>query len=81
MTIATEIIDEMDFRRRARHLWRLGPRATGELLLELAAISGRRTWLDQRLDDYAAIDPAAVEAARAHDWPAPPLHIVGGPRS
>jgi hypothetical protein len=81
MIASTEILNDLNFPRRTQHLWRLGPRATGELLLELAAISGRRTWLDQRLDDYAAIDPAAVEAARAHDWPVPLLHIVGGRRS
>jgi len=75
--VAIEVFNELAYRRRVQRLWRLGPRATGALLLELAAISGRRTWLDGRLDAYAALNPTTVAALGATDWPAPPLSEVG----
>jgi len=81
MTVATEALNQLAFHRRVRRLWRLGPRPVGELLLELAAISGRRTWLDQRLEDYANLDGAAIDAVGARDWPAPPLHVITGRRT
>ncbi len=76
MTVATLTLNEFSYARRVRRLWRLGPRATGELLAELATISGRRTWLDQRLDDYANLDRKVIDAVGGNDWPEPPLHIV-----
>jgi hypothetical protein len=71
--IDTDAINELVFRRRVKQLWRCGPRATGELLLELAAVSCRRTWLDSRLEAYATLDPATVDALGATDWRALPL--------
>jgi hypothetical protein len=72
---------ELHLRRRLKRLWRLGPRPLAELLLETAAISGRRTWLDKRVDDYLAIEPKVLDAAAANDWPsAVPLVVIEGDR-
>jgi hypothetical protein len=76
MMVATAALNQLAFERRVRHLWRLGPRPISELLLEIAAISGRGTWLDQRLADYAAIDGDALDLLGARDWPKPPLHVA-----
>ena len=76
MTVATEALNHLAYERRVRHLWRLGPRPIGELLLELATISGRRTWLDQRLDAYAGLDGDTLDRMGARDWPRPVLHIA-----
>jgi hypothetical protein len=53
------------FRHLVGRVWRLGPRPTAELLLEVAADHGA---LIRRLERYARIDPALVEAADARDW-------------
>ena len=49
-----------------RDLHRLGPRPTGELLLEVAA---DRDDLLRRLEDLARWDPAVVAWLGADDWP------------
>jgi len=76
--VSSAILNEFSYARRVRWLWQLGPRATGELLAELAAISGRRTWLDDRLDAYANLDRQTLDAVGANDWPEPPLLVVAG---
>jgi hypothetical protein len=53
------------FRRLVRRAWRLGPRPIGELLLEIAP---DHRVLIRRLERYAGLDPALVEAANARDW-------------
>jgi len=75
-SIPTEAINELNFRRRVQRLHRLGPRPMGELLLELAELAGRRTWLDQRLDAYNTIDGHNLDMLRACDWPRPILHLA-----
>jgi hypothetical protein len=64
------------FERSVNRLHGLGPRPVGELLLELAAISGRREWLDQRLAAYADLDQQVIRALRADGFAPPPLHAV-----
>jgi hypothetical protein len=53
------------FRHLVGRVWHLGPRPFGELLLDVAADHGA---LIRRLERYARIDPALVEAADARDW-------------
>jgi hypothetical protein len=74
--IPTDAINELNFRRRVRRLHRLGPRPIGELLLELAEVSGRRTWLDMKLVEYGDINGATLDALGASDWPRPILHLA-----
>lgn len=79
--IPTDALNDLNFRRRVQRLHRIGPRPIGELLLELAEVSGRRTWLDMRLVEYGHIDGDALADLGANDWPTAPLHLVsGGPR-
>ena len=57
---------DLRFHRLTERLHRLGPRPVGELLLEVAA--GRD--LLEALEEYVALDPAAVARLGARDWPA-----------
>ena len=57
--------DALRFRRLVRHLHRLGPRPTGELLLE---VSDDRDRLLERLEDYARFSPVQVAELGADDW-------------
>jgi hypothetical protein len=78
MSISTATLNQLAYERRVRHLWRLGPRPLGELLLELAEIAGRRTWLDTKLVEYSAINGETLEALGARDWSRPILHLAVG---
>ena len=67
--------------RDLRRVYQHGPRATGELAIELA------TWVDGLLvlEEFARrfadrLDPDLLQAIGCHDLPCPPLHIVGGSR-
>ena len=53
------------FRHLVGRVWRLGPRPTAELLLELEPDCGR---LIRTLERYASLDPAVVDAAGGRDW-------------
>jgi hypothetical protein len=79
--VPTDAINELNFRRRVQRLHRLGPRPIGELLLELAEVSGRRTWLDMKLAEYGDINGATLDVLGARDWPRPILHLAGGRRT
>ena len=57
--------DALRFRRLVRHLHRLGPRPTGELLLEVADDRDR---LLERLEHLARFTPAQIAALGADDW-------------
>ncbi len=59
----------------------LGPRPTGELLLEV--IGGDEQIRDNvfaLLERYARLTPAGVHAVGADVFPPPPLHVVPNPR-
>jgi len=67
--------------RNLRRIYGHGPRATGELAIELA------TWVDWLLvlEELARrfadrLDPDFLRAIGCHDFPCPPLHVVGGSR-
>jgi hypothetical protein len=53
------------FRHLVHRLWRLGPRPTGELLLDVAP---DHDTLIRRLERFAGLEPALVRAAGADDW-------------
>ena len=57
---ATAVIREIAFRRHINHLHRLGPRAIGEFLAEVGARHSCRTWIEDRLADFAMVDPATL---------------------
>ena len=62
------------FQLLTQRLHRLGERATGELLLELARDHGIERDILARLEIYADLDPAIVARLGARDWPPPLLH-------
>jgi hypothetical protein len=72
------------FRRRIRHLHRLGPRPAGEILAEvLATCPGCRRLVLDLVERYAKLDPDVVRWLDADDWiePAAVVRLVAGGRS
>ena len=74
--VAEDLVDDLRFHRQVERLHALGLRATGELLLEIAECIGCRTFIDQRLEAYAALDPETVRAVAGDQFPRPPLYGV-----
>ncbi len=74
--IAAEVVADMKFRRQVLRLHRLGPRITAELLAEIGAERGITTIIDQKMEKYINIDPAALEATGGDQFPAVPIHAV-----
>ena len=74
--VVGDLVDRIRFRRQVEKLHELGPRAYGELSLEIAECLGSRTFIDQRLEAYAALDPEFVTAFDGDKFPRPPLYEV-----
>lgn len=70
--VTVEVMADLRFRRKVRRLHSLGPRAVGELLAEVGAERGVQTIIEQKLAQYADLDPATLEAMGGEDfWPVP----------
>jgi hypothetical protein len=54
----------------------LGPRPTGELILEIATAHGLEADVLDRLERFARIDPALMARLDARDWPPLPQSEV-----
>ena len=65
------------FERDVARLHRLGPRAVGELLREIAAAHGLADDIEERLARYARLEPNLVNALGGGGFPPAPLHAVG----
>lgn len=74
--VVTDLVDDLKFHHQVERLHRLGPRASGELLLEIAECLGTRTFIDRRLKAYAALDPDVVKELGANEFPRPALYEV-----
>ena len=70
------MIDNLRFRRQVEHLHRLGPRAVGELLAEIAAERSIMTLVDQKLTTYTELDSTALAAAGGDTFWTVPLREV-----
>ena len=71
---AADVVADLRFRRQVERLHHLGPRAVAELLAEIGAERGITTIVDRKLDRYAEIDPAAIEAVGGERFWSTPLH-------
>ncbi len=73
--VAAEVVADHRFQRRVIDLCKR-PRLIAELLAHLGAERGITTRIDQLVEEYADLDPAALEAAGGDDFWQPPLHGV-----
>ena len=74
--VVADLVGELRFHRQVEKLHRLGPRPYGELLAEIGEQFKCRTFIDQRLRAYAALDPETVQALDGDRFPRPPLYPV-----
>ena len=75
--VAADVVADLRFRRRVERLHRLGPRAVGELLAEIAAERGIATVIDKKLETYVDLDSVALEAAGGDTfWPVPLREVL-----
>jgi hypothetical protein len=74
--VVDDLVDDLRRHRQVERLHALGARATDELLLEIGEVLGCRTFIDQRLEAYAALDPEVVMAVDGDKFPRPPLYPV-----
>ncbi len=71
-----DLVDRLRFHRQVEKLYRLGPRAIGELLAEIGEQRRCRTFIEMRLREYAALDPEVVRELDGDQFPRPPLYPV-----
>ena len=74
--ITDDLVADLRFERQAEQLHALGPRAIGELLMEIGEQRHCGTFIEQRLRAYAALDPETVQALDGDEFPRPPLYEV-----
>lgn len=72
--VTGRILAKLRFQRQVEHLHKLGPRAVGELLLEVSDPID----LEIRLGKYARLDPDFLKAFGGDRFPAPPIREVSG---
>lgn len=68
--------DALRYRRAAEHLHRLGPRATAELLAEIAEAHGIEDEVLARLDRWRLLRPEVVAAVLAGRQFPPALQVL-----
>ncbi len=71
-----DLVDDLRLHRQVEKLCQLGPRAVGELLVEIGEQRSCRTFIDQRLEAYNRLDPKTVNAVAGDQFPRPPLYEV-----
>lgn len=71
-------IHDLCFQRLVNDLHRLGPRAIGELLIEIGRAHGIGDDLLDRLAVYAACPPTVLAAAGGHAFPPRPVYAIDG---
>lgn len=74
--VVRDLVDDLRFHRQVEKLHRLGPRAVGELLVEIGEQRACRTFIDQRLKAYADLDPEVVRKVEGGQFSWPPLYPV-----
>jgi hypothetical protein len=74
--VIDDLVGDLRLHRQVERVHALGPRATGELLVEIGEQRSCRTFIDQRLEGYADLDPETVKALDGDKFPRPPLYRV-----
>lgn len=74
--MSVAVRNDLRFQRDIERLYKLGPRALGELLAEIGEQRLCRTYLELRIRRYAEIDPKHLAALDAERFPRPPIHAV-----
>ena len=73
---AAEAVADLAFRRKVERILALGSRPIIELLIEIGEQRLCRTYLEQRVQRYAEIDPEHLAALGGDRFPRPPLYEV-----
>ncbi len=76
MTNSTTPLADFRLARDVERILALGPRPIIELLIELGEQRLCRTYLEQRVRQYADIDPEPLAALGGDRFPRPPLYEV-----
>ncbi len=76
VAVAADVVADLRRRRQVQRLHRRGDRVLGEFLAEIGAERGITTIIDQKMEKYINIDPAALEATGGDQFPAVPIHAV-----
>lgn len=74
--VAADIVADIRFRRLVEQVHAHGPRVMAELLAEIAAERMLATYVEGKLERYAALPREAVEAFNAGRLPLIPLRSV-----
>ena len=61
-----------------RRIYTLGPRATIELILELAERSNSLPLLEELAERFARLNPDILRAVGGHEFPPSPIRLVAG---
>ena len=70
--VAVEVVADLRYRRQVIRLHNQGPRILAEFLAEIAAERSIGIIIDRKIDRYADLDPAVIEAAIGDKfWPIP----------
>ncbi len=77
---AAGLVADLRFRRHVEELYCKGPRVLAEFLGEIAATHSLRTPIERLLEQYLAIDDAALELTAGDRFAPVPLHEVGNDR-
>lgn len=74
--MAAAIDSDLRFQRDIERLYKLGPRALGELLVEIGEQRLCRTYIEKRVRSYGGISPEYLNAVGGDAFPRPPLYRV-----
>ena len=74
--VAAQVVQDLAYRRKIKHLVAKGDRVVGEMLAELAADRNLGTVINELLDRYLAIPDEALDIANGRDFPPAPLHVI-----
>ena len=72
--VAAEVVADLRYRRQVIRLHNQGPRILAEFLAEIAAERNIRVVVERKLDRFAELDPAALDATGGNHFPPKPLH-------